>query len=193
MKQSVIVASMLAFCVLILAPGCNKKTETNNETFGYEYYKGAIPNSYYIYNFMEERALKVSGKPFMVVKYDKITHNILDFEFGLSEVTQTAVPGASFGVAPEPTLDASSIDYQEKLGLVSPVDLLINWPVTAWGYQITNESLNGGGLSFSFSGYGSKWTFSYLPAGSMTGGAVILDYTTGRETDAANSINMLRL
>lgn len=155
----------------------------------YEYYTGAIPNSYYRQNYMGERAMMITGKPFMVVKYDRTSHEILDFEFGLSEVTQTVV-GAN--PIPEPTLDAGSIDYHKKLNLVSPVVLLVNWPVTAWGETITNGSLDAGGVIFYYRAYGATYyTFSYLPAGSMTGGAVNLD-GTGIETDSENSFNLLR-
>ncbi|MFA4853213.1 MAG: hypothetical protein WC599_11895 [Bacteroidales bacterium] len=179
--------------LLLLAVSCKKSGDSgSNETFGYEFYRGSIPNSYYMYNYMNERALKVTGKPFMVVKYDRLTHDIIDFEFGLDEVTQSAIPGASVSAPPEPTLNASSIDYKDKFNLKSPVDLLVNWPVTAWGDNITNGLLGAGGSFFSYSAYGCKWKFSYLPAGSMTGGVTILDYIGGRETDTESSFNMLK-
>ena len=181
--------------LMIFIVGCSKNEEssTTNENFGLEYYKGAIPNSFYTYNFMDERALQVSGKPFMVVKYDKLTHNILDFEFGMSEVVQTKVPGVSIAAPPEPTIDGSKLDYAAKFGLKNPVVLLVNWPSTAWGGVVTNGILSVGGPAFFYySGNGSKWSFSYLPAGSMTGGVEIINSVTGYETLAANSFNLLK-
>ena len=127
----------------------------------------------------------------MVVKYSSSDHHIIDFEFGLSEITQTQI--ASPAAAPEPTIDASSIDYQKKLKLSNPVVLLVNWPVTAENQTVTNGSLNAGGVIFYYDQYGAtKYTFSYLPAGSMTGGAVDED-GTGIETDTQSSFNMLKL
>jgi len=155
-----------------------------------EYYTGSIPNFYYRQNYMGDNALKVSGKPWMVIKYERTTHNIIDFEFGLSQVTQTTV-GAN--PIPEPTIDASTIDYHKKLNLVNPVVLLVNWPVTAEKATITNGSLGAGGVIFYYNQYGAtKYTFSYLPAGSMIGGAVNLD-GTGVGTDNLSSFNMLKL
>ena len=44
-----------------------------------------------------------------------------------SEVTQTGIPTAhGLAVAPQPQLDVSSIDFKVKLGLKSPVDLLVS-------------------------------------------------------------------
>ena len=159
-----------------------------------EYYTGAIPNTCYAHNYNGDRALKITGKPWMVIKYDKSTHNIIDFEFGLSEATQTEI--ASPGAALFPTIDASSIDYHKKLGLANPVVLLVNWPVTSEKATITNGSLGAGGVIFYYNDkdFELKWTFSYLPAGSMVGGVVMTGgYDLGVETDALNSFNMLKL
>jgi len=95
---------------------------------GYQYWKGDIPNSYYLLNIYGERARKVTGKPFMVLTYDRISLEITDCEFGLSEVTQEAIPNPSnFPAPPEPTLDANTIYFHEKLDLKSPVALLVCW------------------------------------------------------------------
>ncbi len=151
-------------------------------------YQGDIPNTYYRQNYMGDRATKIMGKPFMAVKFDKTSNKVIDFEFGLSEVIQSAVGPNSI---PEPTLDAENIDYQKKLNLKSPVALLVNWPVTAWDQTITSSTLSDGGYTFSYSSYGAtKFTFSYLPAGILTGGAENLD-GTGIETDTESTFNML--
>ena len=155
-----------------------------------EYYVGKIPNSYYYRNDDGNLSLQVTGKPWMVVKYNPSDHHIIDFEFGLSEVTSTILDGAS---SPEATLDASTIDYCNKLKLVSPVALLVNWPVTAWGGTVTNGSLGAGGVIFYYTFNGNtKYTFSYLPAGSMVGGAENLN-GWGLETQTLSSFNMLKL
>lgn len=105
----------------------------------YEYWKGDIPNTYYCLNMWGERALKVTGKPFMCVKYNPVNHEILDIEFGLSEVVQEHLPTPSGDpAAPEPTLAAENISYYKKLNLKSPVVLLLNWPVATANGAITN-------------------------------------------------------
>ena len=62
-------------------------------------------------------------------------------------------------------------------------------------HKVTNGSLDAGGVIFSYSAYGCKWTFSYLPAGSMTGGVEITsdDKSDGKETDSQNSFNLIKL
>ncbi len=151
-------------------------------------YQGAIRNTYYRQNFMGDKATMIMGKPFMAVKFDKTSNKVLDFEFGLSEVLQSAVGPNSI---PEPTMDADNIDYQKKLNLKSPVALLVNWPVTAWDQTITTSTLSDGGYTFSYRSYGAtKFTFSYLPAGIITGGAENLD-GTGIETETESTFNML--
>ncbi len=163
-----------------------------------EYYKGAIPNSCYSYNYMGDRALKITGKPFMVVKYERSTHYITDFEFGLSEATQTSI-GPGPNAIPQPTIDASGLDCYKKCGLKNPVVLLVNYPVAtaSWsGSNVTikNGSLGAGGVIFTYTSPYTKdlWTFSYLPAGSMTGGVVMGDGTGVETDDPKISFNLLR-
>ncbi len=135
-----------ALISLITLASCKKNADTG--AYGYSYWTGAIPNSYYMYNIMGEPGRTVTGKPFLVMKYDKVTLQVIDCEFGLSEVTQTGYSTPSgIGVAPEPTLNASTIDYQSKLDLVSPVDLLVEWNIS--GYT-TKDSVINGYQSFSF-------------------------------------------
>ncbi|MBS1685120.1 MAG: hypothetical protein JSS76_10210 [Bacteroidetes bacterium] len=151
MKRISIVVLTASLLLTILLSSCRKNTDTG--AYGYSYWTGAIPNSYYMYNVMGEPGRTVTGKPFLVMKYDKVTLQVVDCEFGLSEVTQTGYSTPSgIGVAPEPTLNASTIDYQSKLGLVSPVDLLVEWNIS--GYT-TKDSVVNGYQSFSFHRKGS--------------------------------------
>lgn len=156
-----------------------------------EYYKGAIPNSFYTQNYMGERALKVTGKPWMIVKYERSTHHILDFAFGLSEITQSNVGEDPI---PYPTASADMIMHSKKLNLKGPIALLVCWPVTTnvLDQEIYNGSLGAGGVIFYYNHYGyTFYTFSYLPAGSMVGGAKNLD-GTGIETLTGIDFNLLR-
>jgi len=151
-----------------------------------EYYKGVIPCSFFRRNYNGDRCRQITGIPFMVLEYDRTDHHITDFEFGLCEVTQTALATPSI---PEPTMDASNLDCYKKLDLEDPVVLLVNWPVTAWGGTVTNGSLGAGGPIFYYNSYGStKYTFSYL-TGQITGGAENLD-GTGIETDTMMDFDM---
>ncbi|MFH0865216.1 MAG: hypothetical protein V1904_03420 [Bacteroidota bacterium] len=153
-----------------------------------EYYKGVIPCSFYRRNYDDVRCRKITGIPFMVIEYNRTDHHIIDFEFGLCEVTQTTLATPSF---PEPTLDASTLDCYKKLDLKDPVVLLVNWPVTAWGETVTNGSLGAGGVIFYYNSYGStKYTFSYI-TGQITGGAENLD-GTGIETDTMMDFDMTK-
>jgi hypothetical protein len=184
---------------MLFLSGCTKKDETNpDDNYGYSYWTGAIPNSYYLLNIYGERGLKISGKPFMILKYDKVTLEIIDCEMGLSEVTQTGIVTPSdFPVPPEPTLDASTFSYASKLGLKSPVDLLVQWNIT--GYA-TKSVINNGVQNFSFKtgnspggiGYNEEWYFSYNNV-SMVGGVTNLDqtYYMGGESDN-NAFNLLK-
>lgn len=169
-------------------PGIGTDTGTVGGTVGYQYWKEDIPSSYYTLNFYGERARKVTGKPFMVLTYDKITLQIIDCEFGLSEVTQVAITNPSNSpAAPEPTLDAGSIDYQAKLNLKSPVDLIVGWKSKS---SINNGSLNGS-PSFSFNtgsspggvGRNELWSFSNNNV-SMWGDVKNIDttYYLGRDS-----------
>jgi hypothetical protein len=166
----------------------------------YQYWKGEIPNSYYLLNIYGERAAKVTGKPFMILKYDKVTLEITDCEFGLSEVTQEGISNPSDTPAPpEPTLDAEVIDFHEKLGLKSPVDAIVSWNINLPGG--VSKSITNGVQQFSFihptNGIGpgsnsEKWTFVYT-SGIMTGGVENIDtyYYMGRESET-NAFNLLK-
>lgn len=186
-------AAFLAGC----GSGSGTSTGADKEdtgAVGYQYWRGDIPNSYYVLNIYGERARKVSGKPFMVVKYDKVSLQITDCEFGLSEVSQEAVTNPSnLAAAPEPTLDASTIDYHTKLDIKSPVVLLAGWG--------SKSTIANGVQNFSFSrgsspggvGYNENWAFSYDSV-SMWGGVRNIDTTYYLGNDSANNaFSLLKL
>lgn len=131
---------------------------------GYSYWKGPIPGSYYVLNIDGIRATKVTGKPWMVLEYDKISGDIIDLEFGLSEVTIERVSNLS-AITP-PMVEASWVDFAEKLGLKGPVDMIVTWN----NYSISAVSHSGityGPGTFSFRNgssvnrYQEEWTFTY--------------------------------
>jgi hypothetical protein len=147
---------------------------------GYQYWKSNDNASYYLLDFYGEQTTRVTGKPFLVLTYDKITLDITDCEFGLSEVTQEII--ADGGIY-EPTLDAGTIDFHDKLGLKSPVDLCVSW---------LSKSIVNGVQQFSFLhpanaiGPGKNyenWIFNYTNI-TMTGGVTNVDtyYFLGRES-----------
>jgi hypothetical protein len=187
--------------VLFLFFSCKKsdnKSDDPGHGIGYEYWVGAIPNSYYEFNIFGEKGLQVKGKPFMVLTYNRTTGDYLDCEIGLSEVTQTNITTPSgIWVPPDPTLDASVIDFKDKLGLKSPVDLMVGWNST---YDSTKTAITNGLKNFSFranysigfgGGYNEEWKFSYV-SNIMTGGVKNLDMNNymGRESEN-NAFNLI--
>jgi hypothetical protein len=155
---------------------------------GYQYWKSNDNASYYLLDFYGEQTTKVTGKPFLVLTYDKITLDITDCEFGLSEVTQEII--ADGGIY-EPTLDAGTIDFHEKLSLKSPVDLCVSWSINLPGGDNKSTIINGV-QQFSFlhpanaigPGKNSEeWIFNYTNV-TMTGGVTNVDtyYFLGRES-----------
>ncbi|MHB9097222.1 MAG: hypothetical protein ACYC5X_05305 [Syntrophales bacterium] len=197
---------VLSFAIisLVACGGTDSSEDINGPTnpVDFQLWKGAIPNSYYVLNTYGERARKVTGKPFMVVKYNNITLEIIDCEFGLSEVTQVAMSNPSnMPAPPEPTLSATSIDYHSQFNLQGPVALLVTWsfksPITLPnGLPI---KINSGAL-FSFKtgsspggvGYNKQWSFSQDSV-SMTGGVNNIDtyYYLGIESDTIKSFNLI--
>lgn len=152
------------------SPPNNSTPIDDGGAVGYSYWKGPTPGSYYVLNINGQRAMKVTGKPYMVLAYDKISGDIIDLEFGLSEVTIERVPNPSdMGAITPPTVDANWVDFYEKLDLKSPVD-------TAVTYSSHSEITYGPG-TFSFrsnqsAGFGpwsEEWSFSY-DANKMVGG-----------------------
>lgn len=204
MKNYLIQHCQLLFtfiCLSLLFFGCEKVSDPNSSSDGnvaYSYWVGEFPNSYYLFNIMGEKGLKITGKPFMVLKYNKVSLLILDCEMGLSEVTQARIATSSgLNVPPEPTLDISSIDFKDKLGIKSPVDLLVTWNST---FFATKDSIVNGFQSFTFRTkgggpgvqYGSEWKFTYNNV-TLVGGVKNLDlkYYFGGESDN-NAFNLLK-
>ena len=171
-----------AFSLLISS--C-KKEEQNR----FSYWKGDIPNSYYLLNMSGERAREISGKPYMKLEYDPVTGVPIRCEFGLSEVTQKSLQTPSGDPAfPEPTLDASGFDYADKLDIKSPVNLLINWEDVD-----THTELSAGGFEFTVKQQYAEYHFSFTFDG-MVGEVNNLDlnyYFLGRESNI-QSFKLLR-
>lgn len=164
-------------------PPSGGSTTTSN--VNYEYWKGDIPNVCYILNMVGERALKLTGKPFMVLTYNRITHEIVDFEFGLSEVTQEGLSTkAKLPVFWEPTLDAGGFNYREKLDLKSPVLIFVGWNISVPGYT-SNKSITNGVQNFSTRSNKEEWKFNYTSS-LMEGYVKNLDTSTysGRESES---------
>jgi hypothetical protein len=203
MRGSTSIVASLIVATSVLSQGCAGGGDdgTSSGPVGYELWKGSIQNSYYALNMYGQRASKVTGKPFMVVKYDNITLEILDCQFGLSEVTQENVP-SDFGVAPEPTLDASTIEHHSELGLVGPVVLPVGWSSKS-SLTLPNGTpveINSTAL-FSFEtghspggvGYNSQWSFSRT-SDVMTGAVSNIDttYYLGLDSDS-NAFHLSKL
>jgi hypothetical protein len=193
---------LLLICLIfsLLFVRCEKFSDYNSSSDGnvaYSYWVGEIPNSYYLFNIMGEKGLKITGKPFMVSKYNKVSLLILDCEIGLSEIMQAGIATLSgLNVPPEPTLDISSIDYKDKLGMKSLVDLLVTWSSTFYATKDTvNDFQN---FYFQTKGgepgvkYDEAWKFTYNNV-TMIGGMknIDLQYYFGSESDN-NAFDLLK-
>lgn len=172
-----LVSLCLAFGLLACGgAGSSSTTSTSPApTEVYEYWRGDIPNTFYWLNIYGDRALQVTGKPWMVIKRDPISLKILDLEFGLSEVTQQQLPNPNnLPSAPYPTVSASSIDYASRLGLdlTKPVALCVGWrSATNLVNGVQNITFNHGG---SASNPTEQWHFSFLTL-EQWGGVTNLD------------------
>lgn len=204
MKNFFIKQSQLLLTCLVITfffVGCTKETSTDTSSdgnVGYSYWVGDIPNSYYLFNIMGEKGRKITGKPFMVLKYNRVSLLILDCEMGLSEITQAGIATPSgLNVPPEPTLDIINIDFKDKLGLKSPVDLLVTWNSSLYA---TKDSIINGFQNFTFRTkgggpgviYGAEWKFTYNNI-TLIGGVKNIDlkYYFGGESDN-NAFNLLK-
>lgn len=188
------VAVLLSLFLAVSLTSCGGKggsSSTSSDGTGgteaYQYWKSNDTASYYLLDYDGNQATKVTGKPFLVLTYDKISLEITDCEFGLSGVTQELITQTG---TYEPTLDSSTIDFRQKLGLRSPVDLAVSWNVDVPGG--VSKSIVNGVQQFSFvypaNGIGpsknlEKWTFNYTNT-SMTGGVTNIDINnyTGRSS-----------
>ncbi len=162
----------------------------------YELWKGSIASTYYSLNIYGDRAVQVTGKPWMVIKRDPITLLVLDCEMGLSEVTQVQIPNANnFAGSPEPTMAATSIDYctQLQLNTTKPVTLCVGWG--------SKPSLVNGVQNFTFKvgsspggvGYNESWYFSLLST-TLWGDVTNIDNTYYLGIDSnSRAFSMLKL
>ncbi|MDR3682482.1 MAG: hypothetical protein P4L11_02040 [Geothrix sp.] len=182
---------LMAFALACSGGSSSTTNSTNNTSNGpaptYELWKGSISNTYYSLNIYGDRALQVTGKPWMVIKRDPITLLVLDCEFGFSEVTQTQIPNPNLPGSPEPTLAATAIDYctQLQLDTTKPVTLCV-----AWGSKPT---LVNGVNNFTFKtgsspggvGYNESWSFSLLSS-TLWGDVTNIDktYYLGIDSDS---------
>jgi hypothetical protein len=160
----------------------------------YEYWRGDIPNSFYWLNIYGDRALQVTGKPWMVIKRDPVSLRVLDLEFGLSEVTQTPLANPNnMPSAPYPTISPSYIDYASRLGLdlTKPAALCVRWqPATNLVNGVQNISFTHGG---SASNPTEQWNFSFLTL-EQWGGVKNLDTYAylGSDSDT-NAFRLMKL
>lgn len=184
--------------ITISAPATTTTDQTSDGNV-YQYWKGSMVNSYNRFNFNGEPALTVSGKPWMVLKYDNVNNKVVDCQFGLSEVTQTANTQYD-GVAPEVTLNASSIEGYEKLGIKSPVNLMVSW--NSEYTSTSNKTIVNKVQEFSFEshyvslygvGFAEAWNFTYT-SDIMVGDVTNIDDTIYfGATSASKEFNMVRL
>lgn len=189
-------ALIALMCMVPFLAGCGGSGGSSGSTSSgggapapiYEMWTGAIPCTYYSLNIYGDRALKITGKPWMVIKKDGITQVILDCEFGLSEVTQTQLPNSHDQPgSPEPTVAVTSIDYYRNLNLdtTKPATLCVTWG--------SKSAITNGVQNFSFRmgsspggvGYNESWAFSYLST-TLWGDVTNIDrlYFLGSDSDS---------
>ena len=173
---------------------------------GKQYWQGDIPNSFYKFNAIGERALQVTGKPYMVIKYNKITNEIMDLEFGLSEVKQVELAHEWGLFAPPVPLDPAGYNMGTTiLDLKSPTVTLVEWYATLpyAGVEVGKKEIINGIQQFSFVSNSvhypegtvwlENWTFTYT-GGTMTGGVTNLDtYAYGGCDSDTNAFKLRRI
>ena len=188
---------------LLPTPGTSLPLGSGPE--GYQYWQGDIPNSFYTLNAFGERGTQVTGKPYMILKYNNITNEITDLEFGLSEVTQVELAHSEGLVAAFVPLDpAGGVEAYKILDLKSPTVTLVEWYATipSAGVEVGKKDLINGVQQFSFVRWGcgvgfgeicENWTFTYTN-GTMTGGVTNLDtYIYMGNDSEPNAFNLLRI
>ncbi|MFH1447021.1 MAG: hypothetical protein ABIG43_06400 [Chloroflexota bacterium] len=138
---------------------------------GTQYWKGTLPDSFYLLDSHGVPAIEISGISWMILTYDKISGDITSFDFGMSEVTYKILSDEySSGFEYRANADAST--FPRELGLTGPV-----WT------EIGSDTLNGlnvGVQQFSFVLSNNvdceRWTFNYT-SDQMTGGVENLNPT----------------
>ncbi len=139
---------------------------------GARYWKGALPDSFYLLNSHGMPAIEISGISWMILTYDRVSGDITSFSFGMSEVTHKILSDEySSDFQYLPNADAST--YPGELGLTGPV-----WELVG---SDTFNGLNAGVQQFSFvlsnnEAGCERWTFNYT-SDQMTGGVVNLNPT----------------
>jgi len=161
---------------------------------GTQYWKGTFPDSFYILwmigpvnEIIIGPAVEISGLPWMILTYDKISGDITSVDFGMTEVTYKMLddrylPGFEYPA----NLDASNLP--EELGLTGPI-----WGLVS-SYTLAGDTINMGVQQFSFLwSNGERWTFNYT-SDQMTGGVENLDPTTylGRQSKT-NAFHLYRI
>lgn len=113
---------------LLLLSGCGSRV--SDELTAHKSFKGYTTNTYYKLNSNGVRALKVTGRPFMIVKYLKVdSEYAADCYFGLSDVKQFDL-GVSPAVAPDTNLlKPADIESSSQFNFPanSNILLLVDW------------------------------------------------------------------
>jgi hypothetical protein len=141
---------------------------------GAQYWKGAIPDSYYMLDSHGVPIVEMSGIPWMMLTYDKISGDITSVFFGMSEVTYKILDDkySAFEYS-DPDVDAGTLP--KELGLTGWV-----WNEAA----ADGDQINMGVQQFSFVWFNcERWVFNYT-TDQMTGGVTNLDTNlfTGRQS-----------
>lgn len=149
----------------------------NSGNIAYSYWKGDFPITIYAME-SEERKGEIKGISFMVLKYDRISNDILDVQFGMVDATQR---GEAVAV---PELDYKSVEGYDKLGLDTPVIIFTDWSSP---FSSRNKKIVNGVNSFSFNqpsingGY-TEWSFTHTTS-LMTGTVKNFETVFGWESD----------
>ncbi len=129
--------------------GCGSDSIQNDLTRE-KYFKSDATVTFYRYNLLGQKALEITGKPFMIVKYLRISNEYAtDCYFGLSEVVETDIPG----VAPVPHdtfLKPANIEAFPLFNFPDNSPILL--PVVWDNKRITSNS-------------GNEFSFEYYPTG----------------------------
>lgn len=154
MKTKLLFPIGVLLMMIMLFISCKKE---DNNPDRYSFWKGDIENYYYILDMNNQKLHMVKGKPFMIMEYDPISGSPIHCEFGLSEARNEYLQGVE-GAIPEPFLNASNLEYANKLNLTGNVALLVGW-----NDEITvNEQLSAGGYKFSVDKGSDPWGHEIL-------------------------------
>jgi len=200
---AVLLAAIVVACGKSTTPTSPKTSDSSYE-FWTQNPSGTGVGTYYVLSGSCYRGYRVTGKLFMVTKVDA-TGAVQDCEIGMSSVTQTpmSLPAGEMAFR-EPTLDASAIDYHDRLGLTGTVALLVSWstPYDQFKSSMTPSTGSDGLPLFSFRQgnspggvrYNEYWVFKINAKNAHdatnVGGYVVntdQTYCLGRDSDASSS------